>query len=133
MVQIWCLFFNFKLKYTLLCTTFCWAWSASQLLRATYSFQHLRLGPPLSMQCIIDGVPTHAAPGDMNNIDDVDGTYESSACVALRFVQRRGCDLDANYPYVGHRQADRPYSRVSNKLFFVYKKHRLRKPNLRCH
>jgi len=133
MVQIWCLFFNFKLKYTLLCAAFCWAWSASQLLRASYSFQHLRLGPLLSMQCIINGVPNHAAPGDMNNIDDEEGTCEASACLALRFVQRRGCDLDSNVPYVGRREDEMPYSRVSNTLFFVYKKHRLRKPNIRCH
>lgn len=84
MVQIGiCLF-----KYTLLCAAFCWAWCVSQLLRATYSFQHFRLGPALSIQCIINGVPNYAADGDMNNINDVLGVYEA-ACIALRFAVRK--------------------------------------------
>jgi len=56
------------------------------------------------MQCIINGVPSYAAPGDMKNIDDAAETYEAFVCIALRFVQRRGCDLDSNVPYVQHLQ-----------------------------
>lgn len=97
---------------TLLVEPFCWAWCATQLLRATYSFQHLRLGPALSMQCIINGVPNYAVPGDMNNINVDQGTYEATACIALRFVQKRSCDLDAHVPYVGQRQVEMPYLRI---------------------
>lgn len=118
MVQIGvCLF-----KYTLLCAAFCWALCVSQLLRATYSFQQFRLGPALSMQCIINGVPNYAADGDMNNINNVLGVYEATTWIALKFVQKRGCALDAHVPYVRHRQVEIPYLRVSNTLVFVYKK-----------
>lgn len=93
-------------------TPFCWAFSSSQLLLAIYSFQRLRRGPLLSTQCLINGV-AHHAPQDMKRVNLAAGTYEASSCAALRFVERRGCDLEENVPYVQRREDDLPFLRIA--------------------
>jgi hypothetical protein len=112
MVQNCCPFFYFKLTNILIYAAFCWAFNNSQLWLATYSFQRLRQGPLLSTQCLINGV-AHHAPGDMNNVDAATGHYEASSCAALRFIERRGCDLEANVPFVQRQEDDMPFRRVS--------------------
>jgi len=100
MVKNCCPFFDFKLTNKLIYAAFCWAFSSSQLLLAIYSFLHLRRGLLLSTQCLINGVARHA-PRYMSRVNFRAGTYEASASTALRFVQRRGCALEADVPYVG--------------------------------
>jgi len=91
-------------------------------MKASNSFERARKGLPitgsqLSPQCLINGVKRYAAPSDLKIVGPIEyRQYEASPFLALEFVQKRGCDLEVNYPYLGYYQADRPFLRVSAML-----------------
>ena len=91
---------------------FCCAISTSQLLLAIYSFQRVRREPRLSAQCMINGVIRYALE-DANNINVEKETYEVSLCVALKFVQKKGCDLDVNITFMAQKN-DTPFLRITD-------------------